>query len=216
MFTPRLTKPEAGNKYYIRKAQGGYSGAILGNSALRDSECNVLPNCVGYAYGRFNEIGNYGFCKYLKPVNAALFINYMDKELEVSQSPSLGAVMVWGGGASGCGHVAIVEKIISPNEVLTSESGWSLKSIFRNVSRKNDGNWGMGTIYQFKGFIKNPAVKDLPIGTEDIEIKFNGELVHCAGNLKDGTNYIRLRDLEEVLGLGKVYWDGDYPCLDTK
>ena len=30
-FTPRLTKPEAGNKYYIRKANGGWSNAILGS-----------------------------------------------------------------------------------------------------------------------------------------------------------------------------------------
>ena len=28
----RTTKPEAGNKYYIRKANGGYSNAITGNS----------------------------------------------------------------------------------------------------------------------------------------------------------------------------------------
>jgi len=215
MFTPRLTKPEAGNKYYIRKAQGGYSNAILGNSALRDKDCNTLPNCVGYAYGRFNEIGGYGTCKFLKPVNAALFINYMDKELKVSQTPSLGAVMVWAGGASGCGHVAIVEKIITADEVLTSESGWSLKSIFRNVDRKKENNWGMGAKYPFLGFIKNPAVKDDTKGVDDISISFNGEMVECQGFNIDGTNYIRLRDLEDVMKLGRVYWDGEKPCVET-
>ena len=29
-FKPRTTKPEAGNKYYITKAKGGYSNAIQG------------------------------------------------------------------------------------------------------------------------------------------------------------------------------------------
>jgi hypothetical protein len=53
-FTPRLTKPEAGNKYYITKAKGGWSTAIVG--CPTDPDCNVLHNCVGYAFGRFNEI----------------------------------------------------------------------------------------------------------------------------------------------------------------
>ena len=29
-FTARTSKPGAGNKYYIRKASGGYSNAIAG------------------------------------------------------------------------------------------------------------------------------------------------------------------------------------------
>lgn len=57
-FEMRTTKPAAGNKYYIRKVNGGYSPAIKGSPA--DSECDVLSNCVGYAIGRFNEIGGWG------------------------------------------------------------------------------------------------------------------------------------------------------------
>ena len=118
----RTTKPEAGNKYYIRKANGGYSNAILGNPT--DKDCNVLANCVGYAYGRFNEIGGYGCCKYLAPVNAENFIQYKGS-CEVGQTPKVGAVMVWQKGASlsgsdGAGHVAIVEKVISSTEVWSS------------------------------------------------------------------------------------------------
>lgn len=67
-FAMRTTKPEAGNKYYIRKASGGYSNAIQGYPT--DPDCDVLSNCVGYAYGRFNEIGDYGCCRYLASVNA--------------------------------------------------------------------------------------------------------------------------------------------------
>ena len=109
-FVMRASKPEAGNKYYIRKASGGYSNAIQGYP--KDSECDVLSNCVGYAYGRFNEIGGYGSCKYLAPVNAENFIQYKGS-CEVGQTPKLGACMVWQKGASlsgsdGAGHVAIV------------------------------------------------------------------------------------------------------------
>ena len=49
MFKPRFTRPEAGNKYYIRKVSGGYSTAIKGSPT--DKDCDALHNCVGYAGG---------------------------------------------------------------------------------------------------------------------------------------------------------------------
>ncbi|MBQ8829690.1 MAG: CHAP domain-containing protein [Burkholderiaceae bacterium] len=165
-FVPRLTRPTAGNKYYIRKANGGYSNAIAGKPT--DKDCNVLSNCVGYAYGRFNEIGGYGYCKYLAPVNAENFIQYKGS-CTVGQTPKLGACMVWQKGntlsaSDGAGHVAIVEKVISDTEVVTSESGWGDKRVFWTQTRKkgSNGNWGAGSNYKFLGFIYNPAVKDEP------------------------------------------------------
>lgn len=162
-FTPRLTRPEAGNKYYIRKANGGYSPAIKGKPT--DPDCNVLSNCVGYAIGRFNEIGNYGSCKYLRSVNAENFIQYKDAILEVGQTPKLGAVIVWKKGATlngsdGAGHVAIVEKIISDTQIVTSESGYGSAAFWTKTRNKGNGNWGAGSAYTFLGFIYNPAVKD--------------------------------------------------------
>ena len=71
-FTPRLSKPTKGNIYYNTKANGGISTAIKGSPV--DSDCDVLSNCVGYALGRFNEIGGYGTIKYLKSVNAENFM----------------------------------------------------------------------------------------------------------------------------------------------
>ena len=41
-FKPRTTKPEAGNKYYITKAKGGYSNAVQGKPT--DKDCDVLAN----------------------------------------------------------------------------------------------------------------------------------------------------------------------------
>lgn len=159
-FTMRTTKPGAGNKYYIRKASGGYNGAIKGSPT--DSECDVLANCVGYAIGRFNEIGGWGSCKYLSPVNAENFIQYKG-DLEISQTPQVGACMVWQKGATlsgsdGAGHVAIVEKVVSNTEVYTSESGYGSKAFWNQTRKKgSDGNWGCSASYKFLGFILNPA-----------------------------------------------------------
>ena len=164
MFKMRTTKPEKGNKYYTRKVNGGYSNAIKGSPA--DSDCDVLANCVGYAYGRFNEIGGYGCCKYLAPVNAENFMQYKGS-CKTGQTPRLGACMVWQKGATlsgsdGAGHVAIVEKVISATEVITSESGWGASKPFWTQTRKkgSNGNWGAGSGYKFLGFIYNPAVPE--------------------------------------------------------
>lgn len=165
VFKMRTTKPEAGNKYYITQANGGWSLAVQGSP--KDKDCDVLSNCVGYAYGRFNEIGKYGYCKYLSPVNAERFIECKNPELKVGQTPKLGACMVWQKGntlkgADGAGHVAIVEKVISDTEIYTSESGWgSVKPFWNQIRKKgSDGRWGMNSTYKFLGFIYNPAVSD--------------------------------------------------------
>ena len=155
----RTTKPGKGNKYYIRKAQGGYSNAIYGKPT--DSECNVLANCVGYAYGRFNEIGGYGYCKYLAPVNAENFMDYKGS-CKTGMTPKVGACMVWEGKGDLAGHVAIVEKVYDNNHVYTSESGYGSSAFWNQHRYNNNGRWGCGNNYSFKGFIYNPAVKDEP------------------------------------------------------
>lgn len=197
-FKMRTTKPEAGNKYYITKSKGGYSDAIQGSPT--DKDCNVLSNCVGYAYGRFNEIGGYGKCKYLYPTNAENFMQYKGS-LTVGQVPKVGACMVWQKGTSlkgsdGAGHVAIVEKVVSDTEVITSESGWKASRPFWNQTRKKgSGNWGQNANYKFLGFIYNPAVIDVPstqpsntsngssANKEEFKFKYEvGDIVKFTGN----------------------------------
>lgn len=164
-FKPRLTRPEQGNKYYIRQASGGWNPAIKGSPT--DKWCDVLHNCVGYAIGRFNEIANSQPGKWmLQPRNAELWVQIAKSEgLEISQEPSLGSVMVWQKGATlnsgdGAGHVAIVEKIISNVEVITSESGYNAKNPWwtQTRSKGSTNRWGQNANYKFLGFIKNPAV----------------------------------------------------------
>lgn len=83
---------------------------------------------------------------------------------EQADALKLGACMVWQKGATltgsdGAGHVAIVEKIVSATEIVTSESGWGASKPFWTQTRKkgSDGNWGQGSGYKFLGFIYNPA-----------------------------------------------------------
>ena len=157
-FVPRMSKPEKNNKYYIRKQNGGYSEAIIGSPT--DKDCNVLSNCVGYAYGRFNEIGGWGYCKYLVPTNAENFMQHKGS-CKTGMTPKVGACMVWQtgptlSGSDGAGHVAIVEKVISPTEVITSESIWGDAAFLTRTRKKGNGNWDEPN-KKFLGFIYNPA-----------------------------------------------------------
>lgn len=157
-FTPRLSRPEAGNPYYNTRSKGGYSDAIAGSPT--DSGCNVLCNCVGYAYGRFNEIAKASSCKYLRPVNAENFIQNRGG-LSYGQEPKVGGCMVWQKGATlsgsdGAGHVAIVEKINADGSIVTSESGWGGPVFVTKTRRKGDGNWGVSGPYKYLGCIYQP------------------------------------------------------------
>lgn len=157
----RLTRPEAGNKFYITKDCGGYSRAIKGKPT--DPDCNVLSNCVGYAYGRFHEICNRTEMDLFDPVNAEnIYENAQSHGLKVGKEPKVGAAIVWEGLGAAAGHIEIVERVISPEKILCSSSGWNCKNPFRTQTRyKGDGNWGQESGYKFKGFIYQPEVKPL-------------------------------------------------------
>ncbi len=176
-YMPRLITPEYKSKYYTRSADGGYNPCILGNVAkiARIWPGAVIPNCVGYATGRFNEIGGYGKCKWLGNTNAENFYAMAQRQgLQVGSKPKLGACMCWMGGktlkgADGAGHVVIVEKIINENEVVVSQSGWLASKPFWTATHKKgkDGQWieggdysWMKNGYTFLGFIYNPAVPE--------------------------------------------------------
>lgn len=152
------------NKYYIRISTGGYNGAVAGQPM--QPYANVLDNCVGYANGRFNEIGAYGKCKYQLVCNAENFIEAAKKMgLKISSTPIEGGIMVWQkgatlGGGDGAGHVAVVERVYDDGTIMTSESGWNSWA-FKTVRRDNtNGRWGQSSAYRFRGCIINPAVKD--------------------------------------------------------
>ena len=176
----RTSKPGKGNKFYIRKYNGGYSTCIKGKPT--DSECNVLSNCVGYACGRFNEI--IGSMKYPSlNCNAENFIERAKNTygLEISDVPTLGGIMVWKkgstlNGSDGAGHVAIVEKIIDSNTIYTSESGYGGKAFWNSTRSNSNGRWGIGSGYTFRGCIVNPAIGKITAPTSSTVNKSIDEL----------------------------------------
>ena len=214
-FKPRLTLPEPDNKYYIRRASGGYNPGIKGYP-MHES-LDALSNCVSYAIGRFNEIGQYGECRYLKPVNAERFIEYAGG-LEISKDPQLGACAVWRGGASldgsdGAGHVAIVEQINSDGSIVTSESGYGDTRPFWVTHRyKGRGNWSQKAgAYKFLGFILNPAVTELPIALKWVKIRVKSQegtrIVEVPGIMFAERWHIQLRSISDPIGAASVAYD---------
>lgn len=165
-FSMRLTKP-SNNKNFITTGAGGWSTCIKGNPT--DSGANVLANCVGYASGRFNEIiniirGTSGCTYKTLNCNAKNFKERAESAgLKTGSTPRVGAIMCWGN--EGAGHVAIVERVDSNNQVYTSESGWGSSTAFWNQTRtNNNGRWGLSSYYYFRCFIYLPDDVQKAIG----------------------------------------------------
>lgn len=152
----RTTRPTAGNKYFIRKANGGYSTCIQGKPT--DSQCNVLANCVGYACGAYNEELDLGYEKYHLNCNAENFIERaIASGLSVVQEPIPGGIMVWEGLGALAGHVAICTSKINSNCVTTAESGYGSSNPFWTATRyNNNGRWGLNANYRYRGCVVNP------------------------------------------------------------
>ena len=160
---PKANDPNI--KCFNNASNGGVSTCINGRPT--NKVCNVLANCVGWAAGRYNQIYNLlmntpNKMKYPFNCNAYQFMEMAASfGISTGNTPQVGAIMVWGkAGVFTNGHVAIVEKVISEDEVYTSESNYN-GSEFVNKTRKKDNNgkgrWGNGTC-PFLGFIYNPAV----------------------------------------------------------
>lgn len=172
IFTPQLSMPKSGDPYYNNIQGGGFNPCITGNIPRGAdtkrrrgySGLNVLPNCTGYCTGRFNAAMQLERCKYLGNFMAYYMATAAKMQgLKVQQAPVLGGVMVWKGGRTNSGHVASVEEIISPTEILTSESEWNgLPWAQYHRHRGSDGHWRtgcswMGSSYQYIGCIVPPV-----------------------------------------------------------
>lgn len=156
-FTMRTSKP-SNNKNFITTGSGGWNTCIKGYPM--DPNANVLANCVGYASGRFNEIINIARdssgCTY-KTLNCNA-VGFKERAeaagLQTGSTPRKGAIMCWGN--SGAGHVAIVERVDSNNQVYTSESGYGSTAFWNQTRDNSNGRWGMSSSYYFRCFIYLP------------------------------------------------------------
>lgn len=165
-----MPAPNINSNYYIMQSYGGWSPCVQGNNAhgLRPFAGSVLPNCVGFATGRFNEMMGLGACTYLGSTDAMYFMQFASSQgLATGSVPRVGACMVWDDAAGEGGHVAIVESVVDGDTVTTYESGWNYTTtpIVRSRTRtRNSGAGGWGYGGTFLGFIYPPQ----PIGSDII------------------------------------------------
>lgn len=189
----RTTRPEAGNKYYIRKASGGYSTCIQGKPT--DKWCDVLSNCVGYACGAANEELGLGYEKYHLNCNAENFIERaIASGLSVYKTPQVGDIICWEGAGSLAGHVGMVIEVVNSNCIKVAQSGWgSSNPFYITTNYNNNGRWGLSSNYPFRGFIRilptQPAPQPTPKPTPGPSDKFNiGDRVVVNGPLYSNSN----------------------------
>lgn len=172
-FTPRLVAPvTASNKYY--RYPGYYDGSINGvnNCLLINSSTGaVMPNCVGYAWGRVYEL--LGRVPALSQGDAVTWWGYPDG---YERSPLINGYAGIDGprlGAVACmdlaspGHIAVVEEHTAPYEWTISESIYGgaffrLGTIAWNSNAQKWFCWydaaGGGSVnpWDVKGFIYPP------------------------------------------------------------
>lgn len=185
----RTTRPEAGNKYYIRRASGGYSTCIQGKPT--DKWCDVLSNCVGYACGAANEELALGYEKYHLNCNAENFIERaIASGLSVYKTPQVGDIICWEGAGSLAGHVGIVIDVVNSNCIKVAQSGWgSSNPFYITTNYNNNGRWGLSANYPFRGFIRILPTPPAPKPTPGTSGKFNiGDRVVVNGPLYTSSN----------------------------
>lgn len=151
-FKDRTSAPSNTSKYWRHTSAGGVNSCIH----IKNGSC--LPNCVGYAWGRFYEIMNSK--PKLSRRNAEDWYGYTADGYKRGKHPRLGAVICWRKGrtgvhADGAGHVAIVEKIKEDGSIVVSESGYNS---FRFRTRTLKPPYNIGSTYTFQGFIYNPEI----------------------------------------------------------
>lgn len=156
-YIPRLTEPSYSDKRWINTGYGGYNECIV----IDTSTGSVIPNCTGYVHGRWMEIGNtntdYAETYGLSLGNASTYYSHSDN-LQKGQEPALGAIIVFGGGG-GAGHVAVVEQIISNDEIVCSESdyGGARFSVRHRYRAYGWRSYNGGTL-SFQGFVYHPNI----------------------------------------------------------
>lgn len=149
-YYKRTEAPSKDDKNYIKTTYGGY------NYCINISNGQVLPNCVGYAWGRWREL--LGEKHNLSRGNAENWWEHKD-EYERGSKPRLGAVACWkqgktGVSSDGAGHVAIVEDY-GDGWIKVSQSNY--KGVrFEVVKYYDKGNGYENKGLEFQGFIYCP------------------------------------------------------------
>ena len=143
-YEQRLVAPAWDNKYYLKTTHGGLNECIL-----IQSNGSVLPNCVGYAWGRAYEW--MGERPKLSKANAENWYGYNDGYTR-SKIPKVGSIACWYGPGALCGHVAFVEQVNKDNSIVVTESNYGGIRWRRYTLAYPYYQYGL----QFQGFIILP------------------------------------------------------------
>lgn len=156
-FTPRTEAPSSTAKYWRHVSVGGV------NECIHIKDGSVLPNCVGYAWGRAYEIMQ------AKPTlsrdNAGKWFGNTADGYQRGNVPQLGAIMCCSSETGGAGHVSVVEEI-------AKDASGNITSIRTSNSAYNGTRFYMSTLswpyssssYTFQGFIYLPNIRGTTAG----------------------------------------------------
>lgn len=138
-FQPRLNSDGmSGSKYWFSSTNPFYPAF-------------GLPNCTCYAWGRAWEIT--GNPVNLPTGNADTWLETArQRGFEISQTPSLGDIICFGGGLVGTGHVAVVEVINADGSIITSNSNYGAE-FFVTYTMIPPGYNNIDSSLSFQGFI---------------------------------------------------------------
>lgn len=143
-YVIRTTTPANTDPNFINYAYGGNNRCIA-----IDNTGYVLPNCTGYCWGRWLELGVTNCL--LSTGNATNWYGHTSDGYQRGSTPRQGAVACWSGGSGGEGHVAIVEEITTTGVTVT-ESAYNSYTFRTNTYPANMTKSG----YSFQGFIYIP------------------------------------------------------------
>ena len=154
-FTKRLSAPALSDRRFLSPDFGGCNPCIVRDKATG----SVLPNCVGYAYGRFMEVMGADACN-LSTGNAENWYGFTSDGYQRGMEPRAGAVACWRkgeayNGSDGAGHVAVVEEVLPGGDILCSNSDYYGRRFYTSVYRQSTG-YSLGAAYTFQGFIYCP------------------------------------------------------------
>lgn len=149
IFNPRLSAPSNDNKWYLKYVDStryGYNKCI----EIDNTTHSCIPNCVGYAYGRFMEEQEITSCN-LSRANADQWFLYTADGYNRGQLPKLGSVICFQK-RGGSGHVAIVEEIKANGDIVISNSAYNGTRFYLKTLTQRS-HYKYGSLYTLQGFI---------------------------------------------------------------
>ena len=225
---PEVNNPYYNNNQYSRCTTGYSESYPNGYPGL-----NVLPNCVGSAWGCFNETYIYttgasaGFHYWVNGDGSQIYDNVTNPSvtkvgdlteyrLNVESIPPKGGLICWGGGAN---HVAYISDVTDGNNITTQDSSWGgySSSTFPDSiwdirpRRRNEGGTNVwshitaGVVCQ--GYIANPAIGGSPLPKITLIQQLRSTQVLVEGNVNNDGSTINLKLY--------VKWDSTNASIDN-